>query len=811
MVPYEGPENADIYLIGEAPGAAELKQKRPFVGPSGKLLNGYLASAGIPRSSIRIGNVITEDPKDLKAWILIGETKAAKNRARKSHIDYIEGGDVLYTEAFKESVERLYADIRKTKPRVIVPMGNIALYAMTQYTQITKRRGSVYFWEGIPVVPTLHPSSCFRVYLNQYLIMTDLKKAAMIAEHGYQPTERNLIISPSFYETIEYLKLCKEQDMVAFDIETVRTKSRGKFQDWEISCLSFSTDALSAICIPFLDESRNNYFSESQEVEIWMHIQDILLDRGITKIGQNILFDLTFIEKKLKIRLGPVHDTMFLQALANPDFEKSLGFLCSIYSTEPYYKDEGKQHKSYGGASVENFWLYSAKDSAVLWEILPPLLDEVEQLGNMHIYKGLQDLVPVLADIQQRGIRVDAEALKEASKAMESQLKDLRFQLNEVSGQELNPNSPDQLKAYFYIKKKERAYLKNGRPTVDIDALKRLAIKGYKEADLILKIRKISKLKSTYIDVTLDEDERLRSSYNPVGTVTGRLASRSTIFGTGGNSQNQPSEFKKFLFADEGYIAYELDLSQAENRIVAYISPERKMIEAFETGKDVHSLTASLISGIDYDEIRAQNAAGVPANLGRKDKPWRYWGKVANHSLNYKIGPKHVALSYEIPLEEAKYLIESYYSAYPGIRQFHGWVEAEIKSKRRLVNCMGRTRMFLDRLEQLTKAYAYIPQSTVATKINHHGMLPLFYEERFRDVEILNQIHDSIVIQIKKEKGLNVHWEILSALKESLETPISWKTLTFSIPAEIKGGTCLGELKEVKSKEDLATLFEACR
>lgn len=809
MVPYEGPTNADIYLIGEAPGAHELKQHKPFVGPTGKLLNSLLASVGIARPTVRIANAICEAPGDLSNWILLGETKARLNKARKSSTTYIDDGDVLYTPRFASAMEALRDDIRSVQPKVIVPMGNIAMYAVTGHTQITKRRGSVYHFEHIPVVPTLHPSSCFHTYTNRYLLLSDLEKALNISKEGWTPLERSLLISPSYAETLSYLARCKQQSLLAFDIETVRTKKVDDFQDWEISCLSLAISATDAICIPFLDENRCNYFSEEQELQIWLALQDILLDRNITKLGQNIIFDLTFVKRKMGITLWPIHDTMILQALANPDFEKSLAFLCSVYSSEPYYKDEGKLHKTYGGATVERFWVYSAKDSAVLWEIYPKLAQEVLDLGNWPIYEDTLKMVAVLAEMQHRGMRADWQGLQNASAALDTYIQELKDKLNTLCGEAINPNSPDQVKQYFYGKKRERPYTKEGRPTVDEDALKRLLIKGYEEAGVLLEIRKWTKLKGTYIDVTLDEDRRLRSSFNPVGTITGRLSSSKTFFGTGNNMQNLPPDFKQFLLADPGYIIYELDLSQAENRIVAYIAPERKMIEAFESGLDVHSLTASLISGLTYEEVREAHKAGLPCPIGQGDKTWRYWGKTANHALNYGMSSRKLSLTYEIPLNDAELIRNRYHISYPGVRQYHSWAESEVKRTRRLSNVMGRTRVFLDRLDDPSDILAYIPQSTVATKINRHGLIPIYQDPFFKEVELLNQVHDSIIYQVPISLGLSFHWEVLQRVKANLEEPLTWRGLTFVIPAEAKAGKGLGKLKEVSSIENLSDLLTA--
>jgi DNA polymerase-1 len=247
---------------------------------------------------------------------------------------------------------------------------------------------------------------------------------------------------------------------------------------------------------------------------------------------------------------------------------------------------------------------------------------------------------------------------------------------------------------------------------------------------------------------------------------------------------------KKFMLFDADYVGYNVDLSQAENRIVAYVGPVPEMMKAFELGMDVHSLTAALIFSEPIDKIKEEDKLGLPCSLGDGTHTKRFWGKKANHGLNYDLGYRSFSLYYEIPESDAKFIVDRYHMAYPGVRQgYHTQVRDMLSRHRTVSNCMGRKRLFLDRWgDQLFKdAYAQIPQSTVADVINERGIEHIYYDQvNYGYVELLLQVHDSIVFQIPLSVPWKEHARILMRIKASLETPLEWKTRTFTIPADVQ-------------------------
>jgi len=766
--PYsEGPLDTKITFIGEAPGADEERAHRPFVGRSGQELDQLLHSVGIVRSACRFENVVQERParNDISPFIKFTPTK------------------VKTSEAYDRYVQELKERLEATSSNVFVPLGNVPLYALTGLTNVTKRRGSILSSTLLPgrkVIPTIHPAAILRQYIFRYFVAYDLARIADQADFPeIRLLNRNLVTTPSFFDVMGYIEECHKQSLIAIDIEC-----KGN----EVSHISLSTEPKSSICIPFIN-GPEDYFTPDQEAQVWIALAKLLEDPNVSKVGHNITFDATFLFMKYGIRVSPMEDTMIGFALAYPDFPKGLDFVTSFYCHgEPYYKDDGKKWYKNPFGDEESFRLYNAKDSAVCIEAFSGIMRDLERLNNIAAYKRQCKLIEPLVYMQAKGIKIDVQAMRKASREAEVRIAELQQELVDYVGFDLNPNSPKQLGDYFYGKIGASPYLKDGSPTTDDMAMKRLARKGYKEADLIREIRKLRKLKGTYFDMDIDYDGRLRCSYNPVGTKQGRISSSQTIFGTGGNLQNQPPAMKRMMQADIGYIIFSFDLSQAENRVVAFIANEFKMIEAFETGIDIHKQTASLIFNKPVNEISDEPGSCA---IGGGIYSERFWGKKANHGLNYDLGYKTFALYYEIPERDAKIIVESYHRAYPGIRQWHRTIKEALNRDRTLSNILGRNYMFMERWgdELFKQAYSYIPQSSVAEWLNNQGVAPLYYDTKtFGQVELLNQIHDSVIGQIPLNIGIMKIALILFEIKKLLEKPLCWKGRDFFIPADLEVG-----------------------
>lgn len=771
----EGPEDAPYVLVGEQPGQKEIRYGRPFIGPAGRVADECLHKVGIPRSDCRIMNVQMDFDQHYST-----NFKFMKN-------------DVVVNKRGMEHLSLLKEELLKTRG-IIVAMGGLALWALTKRRGIYNWRGSVVGAELIPdrlVIPCLHTATVIppkNVYTNKLLIQYDLKKAKEFVDEKRIVIERKYIIKPSFLNSISYLTLCIEKGYEGYTIDYDIETSGKTIINKELLCISFAYKKEEAICIPF-NYKQGDYFSIEQEAAVMKLIAKLLEEPRIKKRGQNIIFDSHFLLRKYGIKGINFDDTMIAQQIIMPDYNKGLDFITSIWTDLPYYKADGKFWLQ-GTGSWEQGWNYNCIDSIVCADAFPKQYAALEKQGNKDTYERKRAIIPILAYMMERGVKIDVEAMSKAYDEELPKIEEMKEELNKICGQELNANSPTQVANYFYIQKGLKAYKKRKKITTDEEAMKRVARKGFPEAHQILEIRRAIKNRSTYLNPEkVDKDGRMRCSYNPVGTRFSRLSSSKNIFGTGNNLQNQPHHILRYFIADKGYIYYSFDLAQAENRIVAYVGRVEQMIEAFEGGIDVHSLTASLILQKPVEEISNKEQS---SSLGGGRYSERFWGKKANHGLNYDLGYKSFALKYEIPENEGKFIVERYHMAYPGVRHgFHVYVKDMLSRNRTVTNLMGRNTVFLDRWgDSLFKdSFACIPQGTVGDLVDERGLGYIYYnQDLFAPVEILMQVHDSIGFQIPLSTPWKEHAKMLLWIKESLETPLEVHGREFIIPVDLTMG-----------------------
>jgi len=786
-----GPLDARLVFVGEAPGTEEERTGKPFVGASGELLTSLMHNSGLTRDSVYITNVVKERPPGNNI----------------EHFIKFERGKVTKTQKYIEYEQMLYDELDKTQANVYVAVGAVAMYALTRMDKITKRRGSIlkghlFSREGavtrdIKVIPIIHPARALRNYLFTHFIRFDLRRVAEECTFSdIRLPARHLHIEPSFIDVMAYLSSCNELPEIGFDIEVMNE---------EISCLSIARSPYDCMSIPFVWEGRD-YFTIDQEAMIWRELTEIIENPDIIKTGHHITFDATFVFMKYGIIFRNMKCTMVQSSICYPDFPKGLDFVTSICTKEPYYKDDGKKWFKFGG-SQRDFAIYNAKDSAVCTESRGVLDSEIIRQENSSAVDRQTAIIPSLVYMQARGIQADKKGMDAEAADNEEKIKALEIALNNLCGYPINPNSPKQLQEYFYIKRGLKPYISRATGNISCDAmaLKRISRKGFKEAGIIIEMRHLIKINSTYLEMELDDDNRIRCSFNPVGTENGRLSSSKTIFGKGGNMQNLPPEMLKYLIADPGCFLYNIDLSQAENRIVAYVAPEPNMIAAFERGVDIHRQTAGLIFGKDPEDISDEDGS---SSIGGGLQSERFWGKKSNHELDYDMGYRGFAMICEISDSEAKFIVDKFHAVYPGVRQYHAWIRAQLNKNRTIENCLGRKRLFTNRWgDELHKeAYAFIPQSTVADVINERGLTYVMDNPLFWGIEILNNVHDSLVVQISYEKvPLQQHADALKLLVNSLQTPLTFRGQTFYIPADIAVGRSLNKklMKKIDMKGDV--------
>lgn len=618
-VPPSGNMDAKLAIVGEQPGFQEIRERKPFVGPAGKGLDECLTMTKIPRHEIYLTNVI----KDLDAPL-------------KHYIDLDTRGKYKISEEGWQYIEKLKDELRSLKNlNCAVATGNVPLLALCSRVGISKWRGSVIestLIPGLKVVPTFHSATFIPPkfnFLNKPLICEDLLRANHEAKFKeIKRLERRLTIKPSFQESLNFLEYSYEVGMrgqtLGIDIEVI---------NGEVDCFSISWSPTEAICIPFRG-SQGDYFTPDQEYEIMLLLAKIVQEERISKVGANFIFDLQFLFHKYGIHpKGTFHCTQIAQKISYPDFPAGLDFVTNMYTDVPYYKQDGKQWMKMQTGTWEEWWNYNAMDAVIPVEAIPKQLQVLRKQQNAETYERQRRLIEPLIYMSERGIKVDVQGMMDYKDQQQQELDQLAEKLNAEVGREINYNSTKQLKEFFYEELGIKPYKKRNAKgqynvSVDVDALKRIYrqnSKGSEAARILLDIRSLTKRISTYLNIgKVDKDGRYRSSYKPVGAETGRLSSGETIFGTGGNQQNWPHDLLRFFLFDEGYIGYSIDLSQIENRIVAYVGGVIPQIKAFEQGIDLHRMTASIIFNKPYNQISNKDGSST---LGDGRQSERYWGK----------------------------------------------------------------------------------------------------------------------------------------------------------------------------------------
>ena len=804
-VPPHGNIHAKLAICGEQPGVTEVRRSQPFVGPAGQGLDECLTMAKIPKHTIYLTNVI----KDLDEQL-------------SSYINLDEKGNYSISKNGYQYINELGEELSRLNLNAIVACGNIALLALTNRVGITKWRGSVIestIVPGLKVIPTFHPATFIPPkfnFLNKPLIVEDLLKSLHESEFKeIRRTPRNVSIRPSYEQSIGALNHCYEIGLkgvtIDIDIEVIND---------ELDCFSLCWTSTESISIPLRD-NHGDYFDINQEYEVMVLLARIIQCDKISKRGANFIFDTQYLFHKYgMIPRGELHCTQIAQKTAFPDFNAGLDFVTSMHTDIPYYKADGKKWMKMGVGTWEEWWNYNGMDSISTNAAHPQQMQALISQGNIPTYNRQRKLIRPLIYMSERGIKIDVAGIIEYKKEEQTRLNGMVAELHKIVGYPINQNSPQQLMKYFYGDLKINPYTKRNLKnqtvtTVDVDALKRIARRGFDAARIMLDIRSVSKRISTYMNIDkVSNDGRYHSSYNPVGAKTGRLSSSETIDDKGGNQQNWPHDLLRFFKYDEGYMGYSMDLAQIENRIVAHVGGIISMIEAFNSGVDLHKLTASIIFSKSYSDISDEEGS---SDLGDGRQSERYWGKKGNHAINYDVGDKTFALKNEIPETEAKYIIEKIHKGYPQIRSgYHQTIQNMLKNNRMVTNLMGRSRLFLGPiipsypsvpkhacLNTYREAYAQLPQSTVADKINEHGINYIYYNQHlFKPLELLTQIHDSIVFQIPLSIPWAEHARMVLLLKKSLEQPLEWHGTKFITPADLSIGFNMfkKEMKELKSK-----------
>jgi len=470
------------------------------------------------------------------------------------------------------------------------------------------------------------------------------------------------------------------QDFFAFDTETTGLDAI----EAELVGMSFSWKKNEAYYLPV--PSGEEGFKKVQPLKA------ILENRGILKIGQNIKYDMVVLKKYNIDVQGPYFDTMVAHYLLQPEQRHNMDLLAEIFlgyrtiHIEELIGPKGKNQKNMRDLAPADVYEYAAEDADITLQLKYVLEKEIQGKGlDFLCYDVEMPLVKVLTDMETNGIAIDRAALKESSLIMNTDLQKIETEIQKLAGIPFNVNSPKQIGEVLFdtlaIGGKAKK-TKTGQYSTSEDVLEGLRGK-HPIIDKILEQRGLKKLLSTYIDALPElinpRTGKIHTSFNQAVTATGRLSSSNP------NMQNIPvrdaqgREIRKAFSAEPGTFFLSADYSQIELRLMAHLSQDPSMIQAFRDGLDIHAATAAKIYKISLDE--------VTSDMRRK-------AKSANFGIIYGISVFGLAERMGVPRTEAKELIDGYFNTYPQVKAYmdnaiekakeNGWVETLYHRKRYL-------------------------------------------------------------------------------------------------------------------------------
>ena len=557
-------------------------------------------------------------------------------------------------------------------------------------------------------------------------------------------------------------------DFVSFDTETTSTNAI----DAELVGLSFSVKEKEAYYVPVS--------SNREEAEKIVNIfKPLYENEEILKIGQNMKYDIEVLANYgVEVR-GKMFDTMIAHYLIQPETRHNMDDMAETYldyktiRIEELIGPKGKGQKSMRDLQPSEVYEYAAEDADITLQLKNKLEPELKKRGAYDLFCNIEmPLMPVLAEMEMNGVRIDTQSLKETSRTLTERMHEIEQRIHELAGMEFNIASPKQVGEVLFEKMKivEKAKkTKTGQYVTNEEVLQSLKGKHEIVAD-ILEHRGLKKLLGTYVDalpkLINPRTGRIHTSFNQTVTATGRLSSSDP------NLQNIPvrgedgKEIRKAFVPEPGCEFFSADYSQIELRVMAHLSGDENMIEAFREGHDIHAATAAKIYKETIDEV---------------SRDQRTKAKRANFGIIYGITVFGLAERLEISRDEAKKLIEGYFENFPKVKEYmdksiqmaraNGYAETLFHRRRYLadINSHNATvRGFAER-----NAINAPIQGTAADiiKVAMINVYRRFRKEGIKSKMIL-QVHDELNFSVLPEEKEKVEKIVLEEMQNALKMQV---------------------------------------
>ena len=573
-------------------------------------------------------------------------------------------------------------------------------------------------------------------------------------------------------ESFEELKLLVEkmmkQEIVAFDTETEGLNAL----ETDIVGISFSWQKGIGYYLPI----KNNKSAHEKSFEI---LRPFFESTEIIKVGHNIKFDIQVLHKYNVKVSSPIYDTMVAHYLINPDMRHNLDTLSESYlnyspiSIESLIGKKGKNQISMRDVSIDKITDYASEDADITLQLKSIFDKEIEVNNLSKIFYDIEiPMINVLSEMETEGIKIDTSYLEKLDKEFEEDLEKLKKEIFKKSGEEFNLNSPKQLGEILFDKLKlvsKPKKTKTGQYSTSEEVLSSLA-NDHKIIEDILEWRSLDKLQNTYVKSLPNEvsslTNRVHSSFNQTVTTTGRLSSNNP------NLQNIPIRTangqkirRAFIPRGIDYILMAADYSQIELRVIASMSNEKNMIDAFVNNQDIHTMTASKIYNVD------------PENVTREQ---RGNAKTVNFGIIYGVSAFGLSQQTDLNRSESKVMIDNYFLNYPGLKKYmsdqidfarnNGYVETIMGRRRYLQNINSQNNMLRSSSERNA---INAPIQGSAADIIKIAMININSELKKQSLKskMLLQVHDELVFDVhKSEKD-----QIKDIVKTTMESAVKLK------------------------------------
>jgi uracil-DNA glycosylase family 4 len=831
---YPSDGTPQLAVIGESPGAEEEAEKRPFVGPAGRLLNHVLHEAEINRHRLWVANLISCRPPE-------------------NDLASFEGQEAL--RLCRPGLDAELASMKKSGIKLIVPLGTKPSQALGVPETITRSRGSVYQIGGRILLPTFHPSFILRgARKEEGTWIGDFIKARDIAKNGWKPPLEKFDLFPSLSSLQIFVNLAlKSKSPVAVDIETTGLSP----DSGRIVVIGLGLPER-VVCIPLLKKTGLAYWAPSEYNGVLSLLHRLFREKEL--VFQNAPFDISWLMKNgFTIGKTP-HDVLLMHHTLHPELPHNLGYIVSVYGTTPFWKGEMlDREETILQIEDETLRRYNARDVAVLHEVLPGLLADLDELKLRHIYEEIaRKMVLPVVEMNLTGLLVDKKALEKWKRSLAQRYSHLNYKIHEICSlhEAFSLASDEDLRLLIYgikapkfarAEEEMRRYEENpklrrdtkkykalndlasvaesthplyaprstvrstdsGKASVAAESLlarkiacnNRLsAIKGLKQKDATIERREVEKaillftlldefnevdkLRSTYTRFPVWQDGRCHPSYLVHGTKTGRLSSK------GPNAQNIPEDARHIFIAKPGCVLVGPDYSNLELRVIANESGDKPMLKTFSKGGSVHDENTKDLFGI--------NEKSKLWKIARAAQKTYIFGKKCYGGTLRGIYEKVVNKAPELELTFADFSRADarFDQKHPDLA---AWCIKQANlglTERRVTNAFGRVRILLGDDSEVEREALNTPIQGTAADIANLALIGIYTEihQKKMQARLVGQVHDQILIECPRTELT----QIKRIMRKHMEMTHHLWDRDVSFPIEMKIGSNWGDLKETK-------------